>query len=121
MDALSAQWMKERSQTQITLGKLIDALCEKGFPEEVSKIARPHSYRGYYSDLSFEPEEGLMSRHELLIMLKECMGEIFHGYKGGEFQMGRNTPLWIAEYGSCGKAIAGVSPDGSWILKEDGE
>lgn len=32
-------------------------------------------------------------------MLKNIVGKTFTGYKGGDFLMGRQTPLWVANYG----------------------
>ncbi len=43
------------------------------------------------------------------------LGRTLEGYKGGEFMMGRNTPLWLAEWGRCGPAILGLSDDGHVI------
>jgi len=42
------------------------------------------------------------------------MGKVYEGYKGGDYVMGANTPLWIGEYGSAGgiKLIA-IHSDGS--------
>ena len=34
-------------------------------------------------------------------VLKEAIGKIFVGYKGGDFIMSKNTPVWLAEYGYC--------------------
>lgn len=33
-------------------------------------------------------------------VLKEAIGKTFVGYKGGDFLMSKNTPIWLAEYGS---------------------
>jgi hypothetical protein len=35
-----------------------------------------------------------------LAVLKEVIGKTFTGYKGGDFLMGKNTPVWLAEYGN---------------------
>lgn len=64
------------------------------------------SYRGYYSDLSFEPSEEVRSVEDVVKMLEtKCLGKEFTGYKGGEYFMDENTPIWIAEYGNCGVRI----------------
>ena len=37
-------------------------------------------------------------------MLKElnsCIGKTFIGWKGGEFKMDKDTPVWISEKGEC--------------------
>lgn len=36
---------------------------------------------------------------DLLNKLKECIGKTFQGYKGGDFTMGKQTPVWVANYG----------------------
>lgn len=53
----------------------------------------------------------------LLDMLKECKGKTFTGYKGGDYLMGKNTPIWVASYGSSDgflddtQGIIGVQPE----------
>jgi hypothetical protein len=37
---------------------------------------------------------------EWIEILKEAQGKTFTGYKGGDFLMGKNTPVWLAEYGN---------------------
>lgn len=106
IDTLSKGWRAERSLSQMTLGKLISILS--GLPKEtkIEKICSPHSYRGYYSDLSFEKESGEQTVGELLSILQnECIDKTFEGYKGGDFTMDEHTPLWIAEYGRTGLKI----------------
>ena len=69
MDGMSAQWQRERAETQMTLGKLIAALEAMPPDTEIANIHNPHSYRGYYSDLAFRHEAG--SRHAC-DLLTEC-------------------------------------------------
>jgi hypothetical protein len=56
---------------------------------------------------------------EALAIVNPCLGEVFTGYKGGEFGMTKATPVWIAHYGCCGKKIMEIDDNGSIILKED--
>lgn len=119
MNGMSAEWQKDRAATQMTLGKLIDKL--ESLPKE-SKLegwGSPHSYRGYYSDLAFERIDENKTVGEFLKLCRKCMGEVFQGYKGGDFQMGRNTPVWFANYGSCGQKIMDIKSDGTFELAED--
>lgn len=116
IDGMSAQWMRERSESQMTLGKLIKRLEELP-PETPVGIGNPHSYRGYYSDLAFDP--AISTAAEALARCRAAMGEVFQGYKGGDFQMGSLTPVWIAHYGDCGKKIVAVADDGTLELRED--
>jgi hypothetical protein len=90
---------QERAQTQMTLGGLIAAL--EALPPErvVDGMCAPMSYRGYYSDLAFDPV-GSMTVGELLAVARGCMGKVFIGYKGGDFMMGETSPVWISPYGA---------------------
>lgn len=119
MDGMSAQWQKERSASQMTLGTLIDTLAAMPPETELEGFGEAHSYRGYYSDLAFEKLEEKTTAGKAHEMARACMGEIFEGYKGGDFQMGRNTPVWIANYGSCGMKIMAIREDGTLELAED--
>lgn len=109
MDGMSRSWMEQRAKTQMTLCSLIEQLSKLDKNRLIEGLDNPHSYRGYYSDLSFEREIPIDKRcknvKKVLKMLKECMGKVFEGYKGGDFVMGANTPLWRAGYGDCGVRI----------------
>ena len=37
---------------------------------------------------------------DLLAVLKIAQGNYFVGYKGGDFTMGKTTPVWVANYGT---------------------
>lgn len=108
INQMSNNWKQERSRTQMTLGKIISEL--ESLPQEklIEQIADAHSYRGYYEDLAFERTGGTETVSELLSTCKVCLGEVFEGYKGGDFQMDESTPLWISHYGSCGVKITGI-------------
>lgn len=116
-----AQWQHERSETQMTLGKLIVALESMPDTAPVANLRNPGSYRGYYSDLYFELHEGTRSAIDLLMDCRGAMGKVFEGYKGGEYQMGERTPLWIATYGCCGDKLMGVNTDGTIITAPDND
>ena len=91
---------------QMTLGKLIQELEKLPKDKLIEKIGKPHSYRGYYSDLAFERQEGTIAIGELLNELKNnCLNAEFQGYKGGEYKMTSDTVVWIATYGCCGEKI----------------
>lgn len=119
VDGMSAQWQKERAETQMTLGGFIDAL-EKLPPDlKIEGLGELDSYRGYYSDLAFEPSSEYKTAAKLLEECRAAMGEVFQGYKGGDYCMGRNTPLWVASYGCCGKRLMAIADDGGLQLAED--
>ena len=112
IDGMAARGMRERSASQMTLGKLIDVL-EKMPPDfEIDGIEEPHSYRGYYSDLAFQRTKEKMTAGDALKLCRSVLGETFEGYKGGDYDMGKQTPVWIAWYGSCGDKFMSISESG---------
>lgn len=109
-DAWSADWQRQRAETQMTLGELIEALEAMPTDAEVVNLCDPHSYRGYYDDLAFERGEGTRPAAELLRECRIANGSTFTGYKGGEFRMGEQTPVWVAAYGCCGERLMAIGP-----------
>jgi hypothetical protein len=110
-----------RANSQMTLGKLVDKLSNLPPDMMVNGFESPHSYRGYYHDLAFEPLDETITVERALEIARSCMGEIFEGYKGGEYQMGRKTPIWIALHGRSGLKIKELREDGSFELGNFGE
>ncbi len=84
----------------MTLGKLISILKVMD-PNEVmpNGFNNPHSYRGYYEQLAFEPAMNVKVR-DMLKDAEDSLGKTFTGYKGGQFKMESYTDIWIANYGS---------------------
>ena len=121
IDGMIARFQRERADTQMTLGKLIAVL--EAMPEgaTVNNLRGAHSYRGYYSDLAFRRGEGTRQASALLDECREAMGQVFEGYKGGEYVMGSLTPVWLAEYGCCGLKLMAVHEGGSIETAEDNE
>lgn len=119
MDGMAANWQRERAETQMTLGKLISEL--EAMPEgaEVANLTSAHSYRGYYSDLAFEQVEGTRPATDLLAECKAAMGQVFCGYKGGDYVMGVLTPVWLASYGCCGAKLIALHAGGEIETAED--
>lgn len=70
-------------------------------------FGHPHSYRGYYDDLAFEPVENT-TIGEMLVAAKSALGSTYFGYKGGEYTMREYTRVWLAEYGDSGEGIGPV-------------
>ena len=130
IDEISRQQRELRTQSMFTLGNLIDEL-EK-YPKEWEVLIEPfhlvplsfHSYRGYYHDLCLTyatREESLgeeVSVGKLLEMCNEANGKEFTGYKGGEFLMDRETPIWISDYDySTGMAIEKIEEAYAGLVK----
>lgn len=44
---------------------------------------------------------------EWIDVLKSAIGKRFEGYKGGYYVMGKNTPVWLAEYGDSSFPVNG--------------
>lgn len=84
----------------MTLGELIkileelpqDAVVPRGFHN-------PHSWRGIYAELAFEPKEKVRIS-EMLADAKSAVGTIYEGWKGGDFPMGEYTEVHISERGT---------------------
>lgn len=77
------------------------------FPREqkvVKGFNSPHSYRGDYCELAFEPCENT-TVGEMLDCCKEAHNSTYNGYKGGEFKMTDGTECYLAYYGYCGEEI----------------
>ncbi len=120
MNGMNQDWQKQRAETQMTLGKLIEVLETMPMKKEIDGLEVPHSYRGYYSDLAFHKAEDKRTVEETLKMCRSCLGECFEGYKGGDFYMTKNTPIWVAEYGMCGEKIISLNrKTGTFKLAED--
>jgi hypothetical protein len=110
---------------QLNLGGLIRELkaLERGFrgrdPEilfEVGYICPSGlgSYRGYYEDLAIHYEDEAWIKHRAFReSLEAIVGSIIHGYKGGEYRVTLETPVWVANPGATGgTVVTGVYDDG---------
>lgn len=112
VNSMNAAEQEKRSRSQMTLGDMIKALETMPPDMKVDGFDNPHSYRGYYCDLAFERlSDRRITAAFTLALLKDTMGRIFHGYKGGEYMMGESTPVWFAEWGSCGEKIMEVNAE----------
>ena len=126
VDTVMKQTKKESQQrrkgTQWTLGELIDALESLGGVDDDCDIFLDFgptpmclgSWRGSYDELSLEwtqewKWEERMQFPKFLQELKSAVGRTFTGYKGGDYRMDRDTPVWVSRYGdatSC--AVCGI-------------
>ncbi|MFJ4828439.1 DUF6085 family protein [Streptomyces sp. NPDC088747] len=85
----------------MTLGELIETLAGKD-PGHVLPLGfnNPHSYRGSYTDLAFEPARNI-SVDAVLASARSALGKAFQGYKGGTYVMGEDTDVWLSPYGEA--------------------
>lgn len=91
------------------------------FPE--ARPTRLMSWRGAYEELAlgftWNEEAEYPTVTELLEDLRGAIGKTFTGYKGGDFVMGKTTPIWVANYGrSDNTAIVEVRDDGYSVILE---
>ena len=109
-----AEGMRHRSQYHLTLGELMDELKNKNplavvkFDHNVESPWKAMSYRGYYSDLAFDTSDTPMTVAALLELCEDAYEKEFIGYKGGEFIVTGDTPLWVASYACTGRAIINI-------------
>lgn len=123
-DIISDSGRRTRTQYHLTLGAMIDGL--EAMPASAivtfsggGSPCNPSSYRGYYEDLAFNIQSEPITVSELLSEAKSALGETFVGYKGGNFVMERDTPLWASPYGSSsGIAITGMRLDDGRVILE---
>lgn len=80
------------------LKKLI-AFLEQQNQEKIVRFGfnNPHSYRGIYAELAFEPAENI-TVGEMLACAKAALGNTYMGYKGGNFVMDEYTECWLSPY-----------------------
>lgn len=123
LDAMSNASRRDRKSYHLTLEAAIKGL-EMVVPETELRtedglgVGKVSSYRGYYSDLAFCPAVQPTTIGAVLTDLRAALGQTFEGYKGGDFLMDADTPLWISAYGSAsGLAVTGLRMEnGSAIL-----
>jgi len=85
----------------MTLREAIEALEQ--FPADAPtsrSFTRPHSYRGDYESLAIERSSLPTTMGCHVMMLRDCVGSCFSGWKGGEFWMHDDTNVYIASVGS---------------------
>lgn len=70
-------------------------------------IKYPHSYRGYYDQLAFEPGPPMKVK-EMVRIARSANGATYTGWKGGEFQMNEYTWVWLANQGETGEALGPI-------------
>jgi hypothetical protein len=119
MDAISESSRNTRKDYHLTLGGLITILESAEGCVRFADGSTPGdemSYRGYYSDLAFEPQSESKTVSEFLGQCKAAHGNTYEGYKGGDNVMADDTPLWKALYGSCGDAIVDAIKTESGIV-----
>lgn len=106
---------------QLTLGEIIlklEAINPKGKDKEPDVVfdfeylfpTGIDSWRGAYDELAlgfsgYSEGRNPMTISQFLALLKNCYERTFFGYKGGEYTMGKTTPVWVANYGNSGNTV----------------
>ena len=112
---------ESESAGQMTLEAFISALeampqnARCHFAGSTFSPCDPDSYRGFYDQLAFNRGHS-RSVSEVLETARGAMGQMFEGYKGGEYWMTGNPMIWAAPYGSCGDRIVGVDLVGDEVV-----
>lgn len=71
------------------------------------------SYRGYYEHLALGwSTHGDKQNRDMRRNLSDANGSTFEGYKGGEYMMTPETPVWVDNYGDVSRtAIVAIEFD----------
>ncbi len=105
------EWMEAKYPRphQLTLGELVQALkrADPDYSVPVGFIG-PHSYRGYYEDCAFVMATNVPVR-TMVEFAEGAVGTTYQGWKGGDYEMGRDTNVWlVGEVGDCGESLGAV-------------
>lgn len=119
----------EFNQTQLTIGQLIELLewASKRLEDDCSVYydfgwfapTDFYSWRGAYDEgcLSIRAGEKALKCSELIGLLKSYIGKTMHGYKGGEYPIHKDCPLWVADSNMSGHtAVFDVITNGYQII-----
>lgn len=106
----------------IELGALISLLEDRARTEplffDFCRFAPTNlqSYRGYYEQLAvgFSHEEGNTVR-KFLDECRAAVGKVFTGYKGGDYVMRENTPIWVSNYSETSNTVVVGVEDGEGV------
>lgn len=108
---------------QMDLGTLVDTVrnAPKGtivVTDTGESVSNPHSYRGYYEQASIEPSStGQTLSEDFAAELDAFIDTEAEGWKGGEFYMDSDTPVWISPEGTyTGRALVGIEMDGNVMV-----
>jgi len=120
------------SSIQLTLGQLITEIekCGTKNPRDGSdksimydfgymKPTHLDSWRGSYAEIAmgYDEKGDYPTAESVLCECKDAIGSTYQGYKGGEFIMGADTPVWVANYGHSGETgIIGILDKGYQLI-----
>lgn len=129
-----AEKVARRKPGQLNIAQLVAELdgCDSNKPVyaafDGSSVLAPlygvDSYRGYYEQLAIDPgsqekldKAGPTRCIDMAQTLLEALNRTFYGYKGGEFSMFDETPVWVSEYGrASGDMVVGVEEKADMVV-----
>ena len=91
------------------LGELITTL-EAVNPQQTVQhgFHNPHSYRGDYMDLAFEPATNITVA-DMLAAARSALGTTYQGWKGGHYTMNEHSWCWLSQEGDAsGETISAL-------------
>lgn len=108
------------NQKQMTLGELIDKLDEFPLQKLISFVKTEYcvetyypcgtsSYRGYCDEIAVKYSSSAIDVGTFQRLLRQALYKTFSGYKGGEYKMTLDTPVWAAKDSSNCSNLAIVS------------
>lgn len=119
VNSRSAERRRQRGQRQMTLARLIAHLSTLPIGTQVESVCDFNSYRGYCEDLALAKGEGTMLASQLLKQCQFMVGQVFEGYKGGEFEMDEQTPIWVARAGELGPMLIAIDGMGQMVTASE--
>jgi hypothetical protein len=124
---------------QLTIGETIAALKAAEYDDDAEVRfdfgyfvpTRTESYRGFYDQLALgyclddhdasdrQRRNILKTPADVINELQQAIGRAYEGYKGGEYVMHADTPLWVANTGEAnGTGVIGVRALGWKVIIE---
>ncbi|MEK9207716.1 MAG: hypothetical protein AAB922_04490 [Patescibacteria group bacterium] len=122
---------------QLSLGELIEKLKTIPDPKGDKTVefdfagtfpTTLESYRGSYCELALGwdvsgykawtvkkgEEKNIPTIKQLIKELESAIGKIYQGWKGGDFQMDVDTPIWVDNSGNCNQTAIVDVKDAGW-------
>lgn len=94
-----------------SLGELITRLQHEPKDKRVRLgFKNPHSWRGAYYELAFEPAENVTVQ-EMLDAAQSAVGATYQGWKGGEYTMDGLSEVHLAYEGEVGEDLGAILLD----------
>ena len=97
----------------LSLGELRDILL--GLPGDAELtidgrgLGAVGSYRGFYDHVALSTGAEVGTVRDAVKAVSRAIGATFYGYKGGEYLMTEETPVWVSEYGEASERyVTGV-------------